>query len=198
MLLDRNAPCSRCPASPAGARTKSSTGLPSTLRPESDGPSTQLDGQGPSQPPATPPEPTLSTQSPPSAPLDTQLSAEDFFALDPEEVPESAAPILAGFLVSYTDRMGRYWPLLQGKTRLGRRGARPDDGPEVPLDEPTVSVEHAIIHASASPGRMKLEDRGSRNGTYVDGVRVHPGQKVVLRDGQLLTLGEFRAVVKII
>ncbi len=131
--------------------------------------------------------------------MDTQLSAaEDFFALDPEDVPESAARILAGFLVSYADRLGRYWPLSQGKNRLGRRPPRPDDGPEVPLDEPTVSIEHAVIHASASPGRMKLEDLGSRNGTYVDGIRVVPGQKVELRDGQLLTLGEFRAVVKII
>ncbi len=66
------------------------------------------------------------------------------------------------------------------------------------MDEPTVSLEHAIIHASASPGRMKLEDLGSRNGTYVDGIRVVPGQKVELRDGQLLTLGEFRGIVKII
>jgi hypothetical protein len=181
-----------------GDRKKSSAGLPSTLRPESDGPSTQLDGHGPGLAPLTPPRPTLSTQSPPSAPLDTQLSAEDFFALDPEEVPESAARILAGFLVSYADRMGRYWPLSQGKNRLGRRGARPGSCLDISLEEPTVSVEHAVIHASASPGRMKLEDLGSRNGTYVDGLRVLPGQKVELRDGQLLTLGEFRAIIKII
>jgi pSer/pThr/pTyr-binding forkhead associated (FHA) protein len=94
--------------------------------------------------------------------------------------------------------MGRYWPLLQGKNRVGRRETRAGNAPDIPLDEPTVSVEHAIIHASASPGRMKLEDLGSRNGTYVDGVRVLPGRKTELRDGQLLTLGEFRGIIKIV
>jgi len=130
--------------------------------------------------------------------VDTQLSPGDLFAIDPEDVPPSAAPILAGFLVSYAEPLGRYWPLLQGKNRVGRRAERSFAGPDLPLDDPTVSLEHAVIFASAAPGRMKIEDMRSRNGTYLDGLRIAPGQKVELRDGQLLTLGEFRGIVKII
>jgi pSer/pThr/pTyr-binding forkhead associated (FHA) protein len=196
-LLGREEACLRClhiertTPRKTGARDRSA---PST---SDTGPATLTEGAEPGAAGARP-EVTRASQPPPSEPLDTQLSAGDPFAIDPEDVPASAAPILAGFLVSYTERLGRYWPLLQGKNRIGRRVERTHVGPDLPLDEATVSLEHAIIHASAVPGRMKIEDLKSRNGTYVDGVRILPGQKLELRDGQLLTLGEFRAIVKIV
>lgn len=194
LLSGKDEACLRCLTRPARAlAARAKTPPPSTLSPA---PSTLVEGEEIRT--FARPEVTRPHHPPPSAPIDTQLSAGDLFALDPEDVPPSAAPILAGFLVSYTDRLGRYWPLLQGKNRIGRRTERSIAGPDLPLDDATVSLEHAVIHASAAPGRMKVEDLRSRNGTYVDGLRIAPGQKVELRDGQILTLGEFRAIVKIV
>ncbi len=195
-LHDSEPACARCVPARKRARRAGDLASPPTRTTHDAGPTqsgdTALDLR------ASLPEPTLSAHAPPSASLETQLSAGALLALDPEEVPESAAPILAGFLVSYSERLGRYWPLLQGRNRVGRRPVQRGGGPDVPLDDPTVSIDHALIFASANPARMKLEDLGSRNGTYLDGLRVPPGRKVELSDGQLLALGEFRAIVKIV
>ena len=51
-----------------------------------------------------------------------------------------------------------------------------------------VSKEHALI--TFSDGRYWLQDRGSRNGTFVNGVQI-PG-KTQLRDGDTITLGGTR------
>jgi len=81
-------------------------------------------------------------------------------ALDPEAVPEGSPRILAGFLISYdVQPLGRAWPIFQGTNRIGRQGAGvPLD---LELDHPTASSRHAVILASACPGRMKLEDTGT-------------------------------------
>ena len=58
---------------------------------------------------------------------------------------------------------------------------------ELQIDDATVSRRHASISWSA--GRWQLEDLGSTNGTWLDSTPVS-STKVVLKEGQALTLGK--------
>lgn len=118
-------------------------------------------------------------------------------AQDPEAVPEGAPRILAGFLVSYdVHAVGRAWPIFQGANRIGREGAGvPLD---LELDHPTASSRHAVILASACPGRMKLEDTGSTNGTMLNGARLASGTRHEIRDGDRIRFGLLSTIIKII
>ena len=53
------------------------------------------------------------------------------------------------------------------------------------VDVPTVSSEHALVEYRA--GQYHLSDRGSRNGTFVNGQRI---DAIDLQDGDLIRLGE--------
>lgn len=76
---------------------------------------------------------------------------------------------------------GANWPLLKGRTRIGREGDN-----HVVLDDERVSSHHALI--SVRDGVYWLEDLGSTNGTFVgDDRRVmapHP-----LEDGERFRIG---------
>ncbi len=56
------------------------------------------------------------------------------------------------------------------------------------LDNQHVSGEHATV--SWTGGHWAIRDLGSRNGTYVDGVRIDPGHAVKLRAGQRIAFGD--------
>lgn len=116
---------------------------------------------------------------------------------DPEQLAHDAPRILAGFLVSYEgNETGNFWPLYQGPNFVGRKDAA--EGLMVEIDHPTTSSRHANLIASARPGRIKLEDLGSTNGTFVDDEKVATGVKHELRDGQRIRFGGFPAVLKLI
>jgi len=118
-------------------------------------------------------------------------------AQEPELVPEGAPRILAGFFISYDIQpLGRVWPIFQGRSRLGRQGAGPDI--DIEIEHPTASTRHAIVYASALPGRVKIEDTGSTNGTMVNGSRLAVGARHELRDGDRIRFGLLSAIVKII
>src|SRR5512136_2193446 len=53
------------------------------------------------------------------------------------------------------------------------------------IDVPTVSSEHALVEYR--DGLYRLVDRGSRNGTFVNGQRIN---SIDLKDGDLIRLGE--------
>ncbi len=59
---------------------------------------------------------------------------------------------------------------------------------DIPLDFPMVSWRHARL--TRTPEGILVEDLGSRNGTYLDGVRV--AGKVLARPGQEIGLGSVR------
>ncbi len=65
-------------------------------------------------------------------------------------------------------------------TRMGR-----DTANEVRLDHPTVSLFHAAI--AKDNGTFTIEDKGSTNGTYVNGTRIGGRQKLKPKDR--ITLG---------
>src|SRR5690606_17603420 len=118
-------------------------------------------------------------------------------AEDPERVAESAPRVLAGFLVSYQDNeLGRFYPLYQGRNVIGRR----DSGLEldIPIEHATTSSRHAVVFAPARPARLKLEDQGSTNGTFVNEERLPTGERRELCDGDAVRFGGYSVIAKII
>jgi hypothetical protein len=116
---------------------------------------------------------------------------------DPELVDPSAIRTLTGFLVSYEQsELGVFWPLYQGQNHVGRKGAAP--GLDVEIDHPTTSSRHALVWATARPGRLKIEDLGSTNGTFLADQQLERGRKLELKDGDSLRFGGFNVTVKII
>ena len=71
-------------------------------------------------------------------------------------------------------------PLAEGENLLGR-----DPDAAVPIDDATVSRHHAriVIHA----GRARLEDLGSKNGTWLGGRRIASSEP--LTDGDAIRVG---------
>lgn len=59
----------------------------------------------------------------------------------------------------------------------------------VVLDQAHVSGVHAVIERV--DGSCYLTDRGSRNGTYLNGERVQPDARELLRSGDLITIGPY-------
>ena len=80
---------------------------------------------------------------------------------------------------------GTEWPLREGKNVLGR-----DPSADVQIDDDTVSRKHAVI--DIRPGGVTIEDLASKNGTFIDGVKLtgtaplDERQKVVLGDVEVV------------
>ncbi|MGH9765894.1 MAG: FhaA domain-containing protein [Blastocatellia bacterium] len=64
------------------------------------------------------------------------------------------------------------------------------------IDDPSVSNFHAALTLS-SDGAIALADRGSSNGTCVNGVTLEIGGRCVVRDGDRLRFGDVEATLKI-
>ena len=151
-------------------------------------------------PPPAPPEPAPAPvpeahkdTPPPQGPAPQSAGA----GRDPLEVPGDAPRTIAGFLVSYEGNdLGTFWPIHQGKNVVGRKGAA--DGLDIEVDHPTTSSRHAVVHASARPGRLKVEDPGSTNGTFVNDNRLAKGVHQELEDGDTLRFGGYAVTVKIV
>jgi len=76
---------------------------------------------------------------------------------------------------------GRELPLADGFS-IGRA-----PGNALTIDRKTVSRHHALICESG--GRWFIEDRGSFNGTAINGARIQPGVKLPLRHGDRISIG---------
>jgi hypothetical protein len=100
---------------------------------------------------------------------------------------------LGAFLVSYQyEPLGTFWPLGLGANLIGRTGTgRPDL--DVGISDTTVSGEQASIEVDASG--ITVEDRGSRNGTTVNGRPVVAGGKVAVVHGDRIRFGSFETIV---
>lgn len=91
---------------------------------------------------------------------------------DPEDVP--CLEILAG------TKRGRTVPLPVGHCEIGRAGSC-----LLSLSDDGVSRHHARIEL-APDGALTLRDRGSTNGTFVNGTRI---ESIVLREGDRVQIG---------
>jgi len=118
-----------------------------------------------------------------------KLSAggSDSAAPKPEPLPLRAGPIEPGAdnvtgpaLICLTGDAPKRFPLTKTAVTIGR-------GPQCDLQILThfVSREHARI--TSSGGRILIEDAGSRNGVFVNSVRV---ERQALQQGDLITIGD--------
>lgn len=96
-------------------------------------------------------------------------------------------PGLEGFALVVTEGplRGVHWHLGEGLHEAGRNTSA-----TVFLDDITVSRHHAAFHVAA--GRLRVEDLGSTNGTYVNGKRAEEGD---LTPGDEVIIGRFHLVV---
>jgi len=64
------------------------------------------------------------------------------------------------------------------------------------IDDSTVSNFHAALTLSAN-GNLLLADRASSNGTFVNGVALETGGRIIVRDGDRLKFGDVEATLRI-
>lgn len=76
------------------------------------------------------------------------------------------------------------FPLGHSATSIGR-----DVGRTIQLRDPDASRKHALICPTPDGSSFRLLDQNSRNGTYLNKVRVVPNQYHVLRSGDLIRIG---------
>ena len=119
----------------------------------------------------------------------------------PESPPRRAAVgprVLVGFVVTpfRNDPTGSFLAHLQpGRAQLGRSGAEP--APDISLADASASSRHATIHADPATGQAFIEDDGSRNGTFLNEMRLPPSERRQLRDNDRLRIGSMTLVVKL-
>jgi hypothetical protein len=192
------------PAPAYGERESSSAGYGQRSSPVFAPPPPQAPAEPANFPPPQPylaPSPSAA-HLPPAAALPrldqptAEVRAAAASGRDPEAVEPGAPHVLAGFLVSFEYELGLFWPLYQGTNVVGRRDAAP--GLDVQIDHPTTSSRHAIIYASARPGRLKVEDAGSTNGTQLGDIPLERGKKYELRDGDTIRFGGYSLIVKLV
>lgn len=82
---------------------------------------------------------------------------------------------------------GRTLLLHEGPNVIGR-----DPDVAIVIDSPKVSRRHALITINA--GGATMSDLGSKNGTFVNGVRVR--SPIFLSDGDEITVGSTRLVFR--
>ncbi len=102
--------------------------------------------------------------------------------VDHEEAPRSPSRLLRVALLTQVEGQGAPREVtVPGEGVLVGRG--PDA--QLHLTDPSVSLRHARI--ALSPAGFLVQDLGSRNGVYLNGVRVH---SAVLHSGDQLQLGD--------
>ena len=102
--------------------------------------------------------------------------------IEREVTADSTEPVM-GWLIAETWRL----PLRSGETVLGREG----EG-VVPLPSPSVSRQHAALTIEGNAARLR--DLGSKNGTFVDEMRVE--RPIALRDGARLRFGTLEVIYR--
>jgi hypothetical protein len=74
--------------------------------------------------------------------------------------------------------------MLSSVTRVGRSADN-----ELALEDSLISQFHAVVRWVV-PGKWEIRDLGSRNGTFLRGVRLEPGERYDLDRGAQLSFGE--------
>jgi DNA-binding winged helix-turn-helix (wHTH) protein len=102
-------------------------------------------------------------------------------------VPDVVTPASPVTLTSWVDVHGERFALTEGDNSIGR-----DATAQVVVDHQSVSRHHATL--TVKGGEAVLGDRGSKNGTFVNGRPVV--EPVVLRDGQMFRVGTVTLVFR--
>jgi pSer/pThr/pTyr-binding forkhead associated (FHA) protein len=100
-----------------------------------------------------------------------------------ETVHPAAAPAVFLMVMSGPED-GRFFPLAKDTSQIGRL-----DTNEIPLAlDPVVSRAHALVTREGD--RYFISDLGSKFGTVIDGRSVGPRERVELRHGSTIVIGE--------
>lgn len=79
--------------------------------------------------------------------------------------------------------------LISGRNLIGRTDTKPVDINLDLQEDPNkvwVSRQHAVIYVAES---ISIEDLNSSNGTYVNRERIFPGQKKIIKPGDMIQIG---------
>lgn len=82
------------------------------------------------------------------------------------------------------------YPIKEGPNYIGRRDDSPveiDLEDQEPAERIWTSRKHAVLHFS--DGSLELEDLNSLNGTFVNRIRVAPGERRMLRINDIVQVG---------
>ncbi len=108
------------------------------------------------------------------------------------EVParEPAAPLRPRLIVLRGMRISAEYPVYEGRNSIGRFADKPVDIDLVSqesIEQIWCSRQHAVVVFDR--GMVRVEDLNSLNGTWVNGIRVPPGQPQELKAGDVLQVG---------
>jgi hypothetical protein len=132
----------------------------------------------PATPVAPPPQPE--TAAPPA---------------QPDRLPPEAKPKL---VVLRGQRVNAEYPLYEGENYIGRADEKAVDidlEDQEPPDRIWSSRQHALI--TFEDGRLTIEDLKSLNGTFVNRLRLHEGQKRPLQINDVIQIGTVQMKVKV-
>jgi hypothetical protein len=87
----------------------------------------------------------------------------------------------------------RSYPLDLDENLVGRRSARANVHPEIPVNDPSVSSRHLKL-CRRKDGALYLVDVGSTNGTKLNGVAVEPGVETPLKPGDKIVIGAWTRI----
>jgi predicted component of type VI protein secretion system len=110
-------------------------------------------------------------------------------------LPEGSQPklvVLRGLKINVE------YPIYEGHNFVGRADEKPVDidlDDQEPPDRVWSSRQHCLI--TFEGGALNLEDLNSANGTFVNRVRVYPGQKRPLAVGDVVQVGTVQLKVKV-
>ena len=118
----------------------------------------------------------------------TKYPEMEFGGVEETKTEEQHDPIV-GFLFSVSRTpFGEFWPLYVGKNMIGR-----DNENAVCLMEGSVSGEHAalVVEQLTNPNETVavLENKGSKNGTFINGKRLIYGRTEECKNGDILRFG---------
>jgi pSer/pThr/pTyr-binding forkhead associated (FHA) protein len=130
--------------------------------------------------------PATTANPSPAAPL-----AETPSPSKPQELP-AVKTISARLVVLRGEKLKATFPIYDGKNTIGRFADKPVDvdleGQET-IERIRVSRHHATIHFDQNKGELRIEDINSLNGTWVNGVKLHPGQFRKLAANDVIQVG---------
>jgi pSer/pThr/pTyr-binding forkhead associated (FHA) protein len=124
-------------------------------------------------------------QSPPMT-----VPATDRADSAPAPLPAAPPALRPKLVVLRGLRIDVEYPIYEGRNTVGRFADKPVDIDlmnQESVEQIWCSRQHAVVTCDA--GVVAVEDLNSLNGTWVNGVRIHPGQRRLLKPGDILQIG---------
>jgi hypothetical protein len=87
----------------------------------------------------------------------------------------------------------RNYPLDLDENLVGRKGARQNIHPEIPVNDPSVSARHCKI-CRRKDGSAYVVDVGSTNGTKLNGIALEEGVETAVEPGDEIVVGAWTRV----